>query len=116
AVEGLPGVWVGDAKVAAIGIRCRRGVTSHGFALNVSTDLRHFNGIVPCGLVGRGVTSLACEAGRAHPWPEVVATVARRVAEALGYAGVRWTPAAELERPAAVADPQERSAPEQVAQ
>jgi lipoate-protein ligase B len=58
------GIWVGQtpetsAKVCAIGVRIRRGVSLHGLALNVTTDLRYFNLIVPCGLAGRPVTSLA---------------------------------------------------------
>lgn len=58
AVPGLTGVWVGNEKLAAIGVRISRWITSHGFAFNVATDLTHFQWIVPCGLSDRGVTSL----------------------------------------------------------
>jgi lipoyl(octanoyl) transferase len=58
-VPRLTGVWAGDDKLAAIGVRLSRWVTSHGFALNVDTDLSYFDLIRPCGIEGRGVTSLA---------------------------------------------------------
>ena len=66
-VAGLTGIWVGREKIAAIGVRISRWITSHGFALNLTTDLKYFDLIVPCGIGDRGVTSLAaigCGASR----------------------------------------------------
>ncbi len=72
------GVWCGERKLASIGVRVSRWVASHGVAVNVSTDLRWFSRIVPCGIEGCRVTSLEREAGRAFP----LGRVADRVADA----------------------------------
>lgn len=78
-MPGLTGVWAGDEKLAAIGVRIQRWVTSHGFALNHTTDLSHFGLIVPCGIADKGVTSLAklgCVATRAEVEDRIVAQMA----------------------------------------
>ncbi|HQR37843.1 MAG TPA: lipoyl(octanoyl) transferase LipB [Blastocatellia bacterium] len=77
-IAGLTGVWVGGEKVAAIGVRIARWVTSHGFALNVSTDLSHYRAIVPCGISDRGVTSVERLTGVRYPLDEIAALVAAR--------------------------------------
>jgi lipoyl(octanoyl) transferase len=79
-VSGLTGVWVDERKLAAIGIRISRWVSSHGFALNVNTDLTHFNYIVPCGITDRGITSLGQLVGRTVPLDTVEEAVIRAFA------------------------------------
>jgi lipoyl(octanoyl) transferase len=78
---GLTGVWVGDAKLAAIGVRIARWVTSHGFSLNVGTNLDHFRLIVPCGIADKTVTSLDELSGRAVPMNSVESAVCHAFAD-----------------------------------
>jgi lipoic acid synthetase len=78
-----PGVWVGAAKVAAVGVKVARGRTRHGFALNVDPDLAMFRHIVPCGIRDRGVTSMAAVLGEAPQMRAVVDTVTHHLARAL---------------------------------
>ena len=85
-IDKLSGVWVGDRKLAAIGIRISRWITSHGFALNVDTDLSFFDLIVPCGITGKSVTSLAQLLGHTPPMDDVEARVVTRFAEVFGAA------------------------------
>jgi lipoyl(octanoyl) transferase len=94
--ESAVGVWVDDgatgtaAKVCAIGVRIRRGVSLHGLALNVTTDLDYFNLIVPCGLAGRPVTSVRKLLGNAAPPIEHVReTLAPRLVEAFSARSVK---------------------------
>ncbi|MBI3665808.1 MAG: lipoyl(octanoyl) transferase LipB, partial [Acidobacteria bacterium] len=74
---GMTGVWVNGAKIAAIGVHISRWVTTHGFALNVSTDLAYFEYIIPCGLAGRPVTSMKKILSVAPDRSEVIAAVVR---------------------------------------
>ena len=81
--QGLIGVWIGDNKIAALGVRVRRGVTFHGLALNVSPLMRHWGYIIPCGLTEGGVTSMALELGAPPSWGEVAAQLATQLARTL---------------------------------
>jgi len=70
-IEGLTGVWVDQAKICAMGIKCSRWVTMHGFAFNVNTQLDYFGNIVPCGISDKAVTSLEQLLGRPVEMREV---------------------------------------------
>jgi lipoate-protein ligase B len=93
--EGFTGVWVGEEKLASIGVNVSRGVTKHGFALNVTTDLSYFAGMVPCGIPAVRVTSLERLLGAAPPMPAVQDAVVARLATILG-ATVRYGTPSEL--------------------
>jgi len=85
--KGMSGVWVDRDKVAAIGVRVSSGwITSHGFALNVGTDLRYFESIVPCGIRDGGVTSIERLTGRTVPLEEVAESVSREFRIVFGRA------------------------------
>ena len=86
-IDGRSGVWIqderGDRKIAAIGIRVAKGVTMHGFALNVNPDLTAFGQIVPCGIADADVTSLEIELGRSITIEEVVPLIERHILDSL---------------------------------
>lgn len=83
-IAGLTGVWVDNEKIGAIGVRIARWITSHGFALNVNTDLSYFKMIVPCGITDKGVTSLSRLLGREVELREVAEVAAAEFAEVFG--------------------------------
>ena len=83
-IPGLTGVWVGDEKIGAIGVRIARWITSHGFALNVNTDLSYFKMIVPCGITDKGVTSLSRLLNRHIDLREVAEIAASQFAKVFG--------------------------------
>jgi lipoate-protein ligase B len=88
-LTGLTGVWVGEAKVAAIGVAVKRWVSYHGVALNVCPNLSHFDLIVPCGIEDRTVTSLARILGRKVSVGEVKPLLVDRLTETFGFDAAR---------------------------
>ncbi len=95
AVPGYTGVWVGDEKLAAIGVRVTCGVAYHGFALNVCPDLAYFGHIVPCGIPDRGMTSLTRLLGRTVTIDEVATICAEDFAETFSLA-LKWSDVGEV--------------------
>jgi lipoate-protein ligase B len=82
------GIWLGDRKIAAIGVAVRRCITFHGLALNVNTDLSYFNRIIPCGLTWADVTSMARELGAEQSFAAVRDRFLANFAEVFGYSNV----------------------------
>lgn len=86
-IDGLTGVWLdGDnparaRKIAAMGVKCSRWVTMHGFAFNVNADLKYFSNIIPCGITDKAVTSMHLELGRAMDMEEVKGVLRSKLAE-----------------------------------
>jgi lipoyl(octanoyl) transferase len=102
-LDGLTGVWVdGTRKLAAIGVRVRRGVTTHGLALNVNTDLRWFAEMIPCGIADKEVTSLARELGHRVQMEAAEDRLADELARAFGLRLA--TPALGLPGPAGASE------------
>jgi lipoate-protein ligase B len=88
--NGFTGVWVNEEKIASIGVGVRRWVTLHGFALNVNTDLSYFADIVPCGLAGVRMTSMAQLLTRSVTLDLVKSTLAETFASHFGYEEIIW--------------------------
>jgi lipoyl(octanoyl) transferase len=89
------GIWVGDRKIAAIGVAVRRAITYHGLALNVNTDLSYFKRIIPCGLSWADVTSMKRELGSEQSLEQVRDRFCRHFAAIFGYADVQASDLAE---------------------
>jgi lipoate-protein ligase B len=83
------GIWIGDKKIAAIGLAVRRGITFHGLALNVNTDLSYFDRIIPCGLAWADVTSMTKELGKEQSAERVKESFLGHFAEIFGYTDVK---------------------------
>src|SRR5262252_11103448 len=105
------GIWIGDKKIAAIGVAVRRCITFHGMALNVNTDLSYFNRIVPCGLTWANVTSMAAELGVQQCLEQVKRQFLFHFTELFGYSDIKSAEGRELriedrDPPSSILDPQ----------
>ncbi len=93
---GMTGVWVGEKKIASIGVGLRRWVTFHGFALNVACELGYFDAIVPCGIAGCEMTSIAALGGAEISMDAVARIIEQSFAARFGYELVEAAPPAAL--------------------
>ena len=91
-IDGLTGVWAGDRKIGSIGVHVSRGITTHGFAVNVNNDLQPFEWIVPCGIEGCRMTSVCRELGRELPMDELMDVVGEHFGEVYGRTVVAVAP------------------------
>ena len=94
--DGITGVWVGDSKIAAIGVKISRGVAFHGLAINVNTDLSYFSHIVPCGIPDLSITSIAQESGRPVDMEIVQYSLIYRFGREMGFKMAEVETAANL--------------------
>lgn len=83
------GIWIGDKKIAAIGVAVRRGITFHGIAVNVNADLSYFDRIIPCGLTWADVTSMARELGKEQSVASVTDSFLHHFAEVFAYSDIK---------------------------
>jgi lipoyl(octanoyl) transferase len=95
-INGLTGVWIDDRKIAAIGIKVSRWITMHGFAFNINTDLKLFNGIIPCGITDKEVTSLKHELGYEVPLIEVKEKIINHFSNQFNYDQIEFKSKEEL--------------------
>lgn len=86
--EGLTGVWMGDSKLAALGVAVKNGISFHGFALNVATDLSYFEMIVPCGITDKRVASISSVTGNKASVDDVRPRLLRHFVAVFGYSGM----------------------------
>ena len=98
------GVWTRGAKIASIGVKVSRGTTTHGFALNVNTDLAFFEGIVPCGIIDGSVTSIAAQHPGITDLNSVIMILARHFSEIFGMK-LEWGTLSDLEKAANLKTP-----------
>ena len=98
-IDGITGVWVAGAKIAAIGVKISRGVAYHGFAINVTTDLSYYNHIVPCGIADRPVTSMATVLGEDLDMAMAQYSLAYQFGKGMGFGMVEAEEAPTLEVP-----------------